>query len=179
MKIFAVIFAFVALLAATNMEAKEPMKIGGELGIGVPTGDFGDLAGVGFGLTGHFHYYMQPNLIIGGTLGYYSFGGKEIDNSFFGKYTYPTSSIIPIMGLVNYKFGNSGMIPFIGGELGFVTWGVDGASETKLGINVLGGIEQEINQNLSWRATAKYNLVMTEGNNLTFFTVSGGLYFNL
>jgi len=179
MKIFTAIFMFVALLAVGTIQAKDQMKLGGELGIGVPTGEFGDVAGVGFGLTGHFHYYIQPNLIVGGTLGYYSFAGKEIDLAGWGKVDYPNSSIIPIMGLINYKFGTSGMIPFVGGELGLVTWGMEGESTTEFGVNLLGGIEQAINQNLGWRATAKYNIVMTEGDNLTFFTVSGGIYFNL
>lgn len=182
MKSFLVLLVAVALLAPGKSFAKDNMRIGGDVGIGLPTGDFGDAANMGFGLTGSFHYYIQPNLILGGTLGYYTFGGTE--REYFGEtYDGPDFNIIPIMGLINYKFGTTGMIPFIGAELGFVSFGVsmesESDSEMYFGINILGGIEQKINDKLSWRATAKYNVIMTDGSNATFLSVSGGLYFKL
>ncbi len=182
MKYFAILFAVVALLATNTIEAKDNMRIGGDVGIAIPTGDMGDAANMGFGLNGSFHYYIQPNLILGGTIGYYTFGGKEME--YFGEtFNGPDYNIIPIMGLINYKFGNTGMIPFIGAELGFVNFGVsmesESDSEMYFGINILGGIEQKINDKLSWRATAKYNVIMTDGSNATFLSISGGLYFKI
>ena len=43
----------------------------------VPTGDFADAAGVGFGISGRIQYAYQPNLGFMGTLGYVWWGSKD------------------------------------------------------------------------------------------------------
>lgn len=181
MKVFAIFLAAAMMFFATETFSQQPnpMRIGGELGLQLPMGDFGDAAGTGFALAGIFQYELNPNLIIGGTIGYQSFGGKSDGYSW---------SNIPIMGLVNYKFNPDGLIPFVGAEFGLnmlsVTveapfFGSYSSSSTELGINFLGGVEQRLNQNLSWRVNAKYNIIFNSGGNLSFLGINAGVMYHL
>lgn len=177
MKKITIIFAMF-LLSSFTLFSQNPMRIGGELGVQLPMGDFGDGAGTGFGLSGIFQYEMSPEVYLGGTLGYQSFGGK-VDG-----YSY---SNIPIMALINYKFSGGNITPFIGAEAGlnmfsasYEIFGYKGSSsDTYFGINLLAGIESRMNPNLSWRVNAKYNIIMSSGSNATFLGINAGLMYHL
>lgn len=178
MKYLITVITFLVLVSATTVYSQNPMRIGGELGLQLPMGDFGDGASTGFGLSGIFQYYLQPQLIIGGTLGYQSWGGKTDGFSW---------SNIPIMGLINYQFNTEGLIPFVGAELGlnmlstsYDIFGFTGSSSsTEFGINLLGGVEQRLNENLSWRVNAKYNIIMGGDGNLSFLGINAGVMYHL
>jgi hypothetical protein len=178
MKYFMAIFIFVVFAGTISANAQNPMRVGGELGVQLPMGDFGDGANTGFGISGIFHYHLNPNLIIGGTLGYQSWGGKSDGFSW---------SNIPIMGLINYMFATEGLKPFVGGELGinstsvsYDIFGFTGSeSTTNLGINILGGVEQQLNENLSWRVNAKYNIIFDSEDNLSFLGINAGIMYHL
>jgi opacity protein-like surface antigen len=181
MKMFSAILVTLFLGAAVLL-SQNPMRVGGELGVQLPMGSFGDAYNTGFGLSGIFQYEMSPEMTLGGTIGYQSWGGKVDGYSF---------SNIPIMGLINYKFNTTGLIPFIGAEAGlnmssasyeFDFFGVKqsgSASETNFGINLLGGVESRMNENLSWRINAKYNIIMTSGSSTSFLGINAGLMYHL
>lgn len=177
MKIFWILCAFVFFLVFSQAEAQHPMHIGGEVGLQLPTGDFGDAANAGFGISGIFQYYLQPGLVIGGTIGYQSWG-SDVDGVSF--------SNIPIMALLNYYFTAQGMKPFIGVELGLNAssseikfFGISQSnSETNLGFSVLGGIETVLNEDLNLRVNAKYNIIFGD-ENTTFFGINAGLMYKL
>lgn len=166
------------ILSATVIFANNPMRVGGEVGIQLPMGDFGDGYSTGFGLSGIFQYEMNPNLIVGGTIGYQSWGGKSDGYS---------ASNIPLLGIINYKLNESGLIPFIGAEAGLnflsVSYDIFGftgsSSETYFGINILGGIEQRLNENLSWRINAKYNIILSSGSSTTYLGINAGVMYHL
>ncbi len=178
MKYLITAIAFLVLVSATTVYSQNPMRVGGELGLQLPMGDFGDGANAGFGLSGIFQYQLQPQIIIGGTLGYQSWGGKTDGVSW---------SNIPIMGLINYQFNTEGLIPFVGAELGlnmlsssYNIFGFSGSSSsTEFGINILAGVEKRFNENLSWRVNAKYNIIMASGSNLTYLGINAGVMYHL
>ncbi|MBX3043455.1 MAG: outer membrane beta-barrel protein [Candidatus Kapabacteria bacterium] len=179
MKYFITILALVTVLTFTSVaqDGPNPMRIGGEVGLQLPVGDFGNAANAGFGISGIFQYYLQPQLIIGGTIGYQSWGTDADGFSF---------SNIPIMALLNYQFNTEGLIPFVGAELGFNSFGATvkffgetmSNSNLEFGLNILGGIEQRINEKLSWRANAKYNIIFSDGS-ASYLGVNAGVMYNL
>jgi opacity protein-like surface antigen len=178
MKYYITVIAFLVLLSTSSVYSQNPMRVGGELGIQLPMGDFGDGANTGFGLSGIFQYQLQPQIIVGGTLGYQSWGGQAEGFSW---------SNIPIMGLINYQFNTEGLIPFVGAELGlnmlsasYDIFGFSGSSSsTEFGINILGGVEQRLNENLSWRVNAKYNMILASGSNITYLGINAGVMYHL
>ncbi len=84
--------------------------LGADIGLGIPTGDFADMVNAGFGLNGIFSYFLQNNLLITGSIGYWTFGKDEggVEFSF---------NTIPLNGGLNYRFSSqSQFIPYIGAE---------------------------------------------------------------
>lgn len=154
-----------------------PTMLGGEIGLGIPTGDFADAVNTGFGVNGVFTYFLQRDLLLTGTLGYWSFsksqGGFDL-----------TFTTIPLNIGFNYRFGITNVIPFIGAEtfLFFNTatvkyYGVsDSDSETKFGFVPLFGFAYNINPTLEFRGTLKYHIIFTEGSNTTFLGILLGLH---
>ena len=181
MKYFVTIFVLVSVMCINTAQSQNPMRIGGELGLQLPVGDFGDAANMGFGISGIFQYYLQPQLILGGTIGYQSWGSD------FEGFSY---SNIPIMALLNYQFNTEGMIPFVGAELGLNSFGASAeyeylgvtrstsSSEMYFGISILGGVESKLNENLSWRVNAKYNIIMGD-DNISFLGINAGVMYHL
>lgn len=181
MKYFVTILVLVSVMCINNAKSENPIRVGGELGVQLPVGDFGDGASAGFGISGIFHYYLQPQLILGGTIGYQSWGG-EVDGFSW--------SNIPIMALINYQFNTDGLIPFVGAELGLNSFGASyefdffgqtqsgSTSEMYFGINLLGGIESKLNENMSWRVNAKYNIIMGD-ETLSFLGINAGVMYHL
>ncbi len=151
--------------------------LGGELGIGIPTGDFADAVNTGFGLNGVFSYFLQRDLLLTGTLGYWSFGKSQggIDLTF---------TTIPLNVGLDFRFGTTNVIPYIGAEtfLFFNTaklkyLGVsDSESETKFGFVPHFGFAYKINPTLEFRGTLKYHIIFTEGSNTTFLGIMFGLH---
>jgi len=68
-----ILLAFCASVAVS--QSKITASPGVELS--VPTGDFADAAGIGFGISGRIQYTYQPNLGFMGTLGYVWWGTKS------------------------------------------------------------------------------------------------------
>ncbi|MFN3306232.1 MAG: outer membrane beta-barrel protein [Candidatus Kapaibacteriota bacterium] len=152
--------------------------LGGEVGLGIPTGDFADAVNTGFGLNGVLSYFLQRDLLLTGTLGYWSFGKSQggVDLTF---------TTIPLNVGLNYRFGTTNVIPYIGAEtfLFFNTanikyYGVsESDSETKFGFVPLFGFSYLINPTLEFRGTLKYHIIFTEGSNTTFLGLILGLHF--
>jgi hypothetical protein len=79
-KIFmvAIMVALVASFAsAQNLWGEGKMSAGGGVELALPTGDAGDLFGMGIGFFGIFQYGINQDLMLTGQLGYTMFGEKE------------------------------------------------------------------------------------------------------
>jgi opacity protein-like surface antigen len=106
----------VSLLIAVSLvgftPAQNKMYVGASALVALPIGDFGDLAGTGFGGLGSFEISFMPQLVGIGQIGYISWGGKD-----FGDLSYGYSAV-PILFGVKYYFTPS--VPFYGtASLGF------------------------------------------------------------
>lgn len=180
-KLLAFIAIAFALLFATPTYSRGPaMMIGGDAGLGFPTGDFGDGAKMGFGVNGVFTYFFQPNLAVTGTLGYWTFGAKESSPGYE-----VTFSTIPFNAGIQYRFDASGWHPYIGAEtfLFFNSVSVKylgtsiSDSKTEFGFTPLVGAAFRISPNLEFRVNVKYVIIFTSGSNTTFLNFLGGIHY--
>ncbi len=90
-KILPFFLLFAACAASVSAQSKVTVSPGLELSI--PTGDFADVAGVGFGVSGRIQYAMQRDLGFIGTIGYTWWGSKTV-----GSVKYSASALQILVG---------------------------------------------------------------------------------
>jgi opacity protein-like surface antigen len=193
MKKLVIVVCLLALASLASAQENK-MSIGGLVGIYLPMGDFGDAAGLGFGVLPQFEYKMSPKLNLTGTVGYVMWGGKSVDlGTYYGhpytfKYTYHD---MPILAGAKYYFGEGKMKPYGLAQLGFHMLGVtvdaeymgvsasSSESVTKLGFGIGGGLEMPINDKMNFDANAAYETIMTEGTSSTDIVIKAGIKYFL
>ena len=140
MKRFAMLTSLAGVLffASTAFSQIEAIGVGG--GMVMPSGDFSNFAGSGYGGSVRLHYNYEglENLMLTGSVGYFRFGSKEW--SFFGinsgvslQYT-----VIPLTSGGRYYFGAAEAKTrfYLGGEIGIHFFSVsfnDGETSGVLG----------------------------------------------
>lgn len=151
--------------------AQNPMYIGGEAGLSIPMGNFGDLANLGFGVSGVFQYYFTPEVALDATLGYFYYSTDASGASF---------SDVPLMAGIIYELNKGNVVPYIGALIGFHfasftakdIYGFSyNASETKFGFTPLFGIILPMSPTMDLNLNAKFNIA-TDWNS---FGLYGGL----
>lgn len=174
--LIAVCSFFLMTVAGLSASKQEQMSIGGDLGLALPTGDLGNSAKTGFGISASWNYFINPQLSFGVLLGYTSFGGGS-GFSF---------SSVPLNAGIYYRFTKGGTVkPYLGLETLLYFLGIsysDGfssgsTSETKFGFTPVFGIAFPVEKELEVRINAKYSIVMSSGSNWTYITISGGLHY--
>lgn len=151
-----VLFTVVLLLCvtiSTNAQSGQ-MAVGGGVVIAMPMGNFGDVAGMGFGATARGEYSLNKQMSIVADIGYITYG-EEIDGWSYSQ--------IPIMAGVKYYFpgGFYGLgqfgIHMISWDFEYTTpsYNIGGYnfpgetissddSESKIGFNLGGGYETKV-----------------------------------
>jgi len=86
-------FLIVFALGSSIAFAQSKITVGPGVELSIPTGDFGDVAGLGVGISGRFQYTYERNLGFVGTLGYLWWGGKDI-----GTIKYSASALQLLLG---------------------------------------------------------------------------------
>lgn len=175
---------------AFTQEGKMTLGAGAELAL--PSGDFGDFAGTGFGGTANFLYHMNDQLAISGSVGYITWGGKSLDLGLLGKWEYSYSAI-PILAGGRYYFSTGDSRLYGSAEIGLYMFSftVTTPSYSLFGITVPGGettesesefaiapgigYEMKIGDNLYLDLTGKYILI-SDANNIA---VRAGISFGL
>jgi hypothetical protein len=177
------LFAFVLIgfcLFANPQLKAENISLGGDIGLALPVGDFGNAAGLGFGIDAKAIFPINPDIAIGASIGYYSWGEKVTGISY---------SNIPIAGTFMYFVSQGPSRFYIGSDLsinmlsvkidfgGF--FGSQSSTETYVGLAPLVGIIHPINDNMNLTGTVKYNIIFSSGNSISFISIRGGLMFRL
>ncbi len=96
------IFMAIALIAAISVSAnaqKGTKQISAGVELGLPAGTFGDIAKVGFGVSGKAIFGITGNGSITATTGFANFGYKYYSSS--------NVSIIPVLGGYRHNFSGS------------------------------------------------------------------------
>jgi opacity protein-like surface antigen len=183
-KLFMICFSVLLFAGIMKTEAagNKLMTIGAEVGVQVPTGNFGDIGGTGYGINANYSYYFQSNFSVNFSLGYYKWGTKTdfqgVDITF---------SDVPFLGGIQYIFKGSDFHPYIGLEIGFhftstnydyvVTgFGLNKSdSDTRFGFSPIVGIIFPASKEMDIRANLKYN-VIDNGNH---FGINAGIIYYL
>lgn len=102
-----------------------------------------------------------------------------------------TTSIIPITGLVEYKFNDNTLSPYLGGEVGLFMQSYksglsdasfnsrDDNSSTNLAFAPVAGVDYKINDDFKANVNAKYHFVKYEGITLNYLGFNVGVVYNL
>jgi hypothetical protein len=149
------LFLFVGISQAQN---KMWLNIGGN--VYLPMGDFADVAGTGFGGTAQFEMQFMPQLLGTGSIGYLTWGGKDIQ-LLGGNYSY-SSSAIPVLVGAKYYFMPSG--GFYGqAQLGlfFFSTTVDVPSYNIGGVTYGGGETSDSDSEFAFSFGAGYELPLS------------------
>jgi len=184
------VFVFAVLLCFSLSAYSQNMVLGFSVGGGLPMGTFKDISDFGFGGTAIFGYSVDPNIMLTGRAGYFSFSGKEItvfDEKFKTSY-----GIIPILVGARYFFMPEGDTRVYGAaEIGLYsltskvkTTILDvtveaSTTESKFGFAPTLGAQFKAGDNLNVDVHVNYSYVATEGDALNWIGFGVGLEFGL
>ena len=189
----------------TNAQGK--LSLGFNGGLSSPGGDFGDIYKGGFGASGILSYNLSDNILLSGSVGYYS---MNVDNEKIKSLTEGSGddinvdaplTIIPIMAGAKYLFATGQFMPYVSLELGVHSMSINEASavingekmifaksvsQTKTAWALGGGAYVNLSDNLALEISAKYNgngaeaeksSITTSGNTVTTESSSSTLTF--
>lgn len=179
MSIFTILVVVTIASGLTNAQSK--MGISVQAGVFLPTGDFGDGAGTGFGGTGTFVYDVSPMFQVTGSVGYATWGPK---NDLPSGYDYSLSTV-PVLVGGRYSFGKDNFMPYVLAELGvhFLSSTVESPfgkfsdSSTKFGFAPGVGFVYKFNPKVGLDVNVKYDIITTEGSSTTYVGVNAGVLF--
>ena len=187
--LIAVILLFITNIGDLRAASREEIKIGGDLGIGMPMGTFGDDFNMGFGINAVFSYFVNPQLIVTGTLGYWNYGVKNLPSGVSASFT-----SIPFNGGIQYRFNRGKFQPFVSAEtlLFFNSfsasasgYGSSSESKTQFGFTPGFGAAFPLENDLEIRAALKYNIIFNsdanwnQGNSINSFCILAGIHFKI
>jgi hypothetical protein len=166
----------------------------------IPVGSWGDAVGVGFGGDAQFQYNFTPMVSGGVTIGYFTWGGKDVGGfdtggysglpfRVFGKYYFmpPAKKGVRVYGAVELGlfFGSSGdvtvTIPsFIPGQPA-TTSTVPGASSTDFNYVIAVGADLPISADGRTKLTGnvRWDAIATSGTSANNFAFRVGVQFGI
>jgi opacity protein-like surface antigen len=176
-----VLISLLCISADAFSRSHKGIALGGDVGVEVPVGKFGDVASPGFGVNGVFNYFFTPDFAIRASLGYYGWGSKNSNSDL-------SFSDVPLQFGIEYDFNVPDFQPFIGLDFGlhFGSWSSTGydyygfqtdvsESATRFGISPLAGAAINVSKDVAIKITLKYNIV----SKANFFGINGGVIYYL
>lgn len=136
------------------------ISIGADLAL--PMGTFGDVQGMGFGVSGRYDGSINDNLSWSAGIGYISFSGKDYSIPGFGTISGTSFAMIPIQGGVKYYFTESNAGFYGAADIGIWFASSSGSSGSEFGFSPGVGYRLE-----KFDIAARYNIV-SNVNNLGF-----------
>lgn len=106
------LFVLIGFIVCTEVHSQFSIK-GGIL---APSGDWSEAWGLGFGGQVGYKLGGEDNLSYGGSIGFFSLSGKDVDLGFLGSFSYPNISVIPILGTIEYQLNDQF---YVGGDAGY------------------------------------------------------------
>lgn len=173
-----------ALAASAGPAAASSTWIGVNGGVGLPLGDFADLADTGFQIGGSAEVEVSPMWSVGGEIGFMSFGGdsdvEDVLSFFYGESVDVSFRLIPITAIARLNFPTeSNVQPFLRGGVGAYmgTSKIDGQSfsddesSTDIGFNLGGGMTVASSGNVRFGGDVIYHYIATEDTATNLFTL--------
>jgi hypothetical protein len=143
--------------------------IGGNGGVGLPTGDYGDMAATGWHLGGTAMRQVNENWGFGGELGYHSWGGSNLVNVGGDKWNF---SAVQATGQARFMIPSSGNVkPYLSAGVGMYSFGAKltsasgnmDTSESDMGFNFGAGMNFMSKGNSTWGFDGSYHVINTSG----------------
>jgi hypothetical protein len=150
-------FLFSALFILGVSPAFSQLSVGAN--IGIPTGDWSNYWGLGWGIDGRYEAPIQTKLNWTASIGYFSFGGK----SYLGT-SFPSISAVPLVGGIKYYFQESNKGVYAGADIGLyfmsASFGGSTGSTTRFGFApALGYRIQQFDFSFRYNAVSDFNFV--------------------
>lgn len=146
-------------------------------GASIPFGDFGEFAEPGYGVGGTFSYYVMPNLAVGATGAYNSYGqDSDPDDTI-------SMSIWEFTAHGKYLFIPGPVSPYGKASLGLYrssvsVEGFDSVSSSDMGLAGGLGLQMRLpDSNLGIFGEGMINTVFTEDTSTNYYTLRVGLNF--
>ncbi|MBI5645826.1 MAG: hypothetical protein HY962_02750 [Ignavibacteriae bacterium] len=189
MKKLTAIFLFAGLVLFLPAMHAQQTYVGGQVGIGIPGGEFGKSYGLGYGGSAQFLYNLvEENIWVNGHIGYTRFGySSDSRTDRTGSW-----STVPLLGSLRYQLSKGNFRFYIGAQAGlhFVSRTIEtkknevdittqSGTETAFGAGLLGGFFYPISKSLTLDATLSYNTLLTEEleDNPGFLTLMIGIIY--
>ena len=171
-RILVVLAAVLCLTVVSNAQKDLSVSVGPV--IAIPMGDFGDIYGMGFGLTARGEYPFSKELIGIATIGYVRWSGDLAGFDY-------TSSLIPIRVGIKYNLNKVTPGLYALGELGIhfysTSWeggGYEGDdSSTELALVIGGGYETDLSKTMILDLSGAF-VIVSDAN---YLEIRGGLKF--
>jgi hypothetical protein len=144
-------------------------------GASVPFGDFNTIAEPGFGIGGTGAFYVMPNLAVGGSIAYNSYGVDEA-------YGEMDVTIWEMTGYGKYMFMPGPVSPYAKGAVGLFRSKLEtaGFSSSVNDMGIGGGLGAQMRlpaSNIGFFAEGMAYNVFTEGSSTTYYAIRGGINF--
>ncbi len=179
-----VVFMITTVFTASAKEGSASLSV--QACIAVPTGDFGDAFGTGFGGGVTLLYEFRKSIWLTGHFAYTTYGPKEkLPEGVSARF-----NIIPLNVGIRFGLSEKKTIPYIGGDIGvfFESGYVKGevlgqkidvrSSTSDFGIAPMFGLIIPVGS-VSLDLNAKYNVIFSEDVSTTYLAVNLGLNFVL
>ena len=171
MKKLTAIFLLAGIVCFLPALHAQQTYLGGQIGIGIPTGTFGDSYETGIGGSAQFMYNLvDEGIWVNGQIGYKVFNHSSERSDVTGSW-----STIPLLGSIRYQLSKGNFRSYVGVALGMhfisrtldtkideVTTTTKKARETAFGASLLGGFLYPISPTVFLDATLSYNTVLAE-----------------
>jgi opacity protein-like surface antigen len=145
-----------SLYAAEAAAEGKMIAVEGRIGIAMPTGDFGDIAGSAFTGGGGFMYEVYRHLVLEANLNYASFGGEE-----FMGFEASDKGVTEFTGGMRYFFTSNMVQPYGAFGLGLYHWTLDKDlwdARNDFGFNFGGGALINFTEKMGLDAAVRYHI---------------------
>jgi len=143
--------------------------VGGNGGVSLPTGDYGDLAATGWHLGGSAIRQVNDSWGLGADLGYHRWGGSDQLNVANDEWNF---SAVQATGQARFMIPSNGnMKPYLSAGVGLYSFGAKltsdsgnaDTSESDLGFNFGAGMNFMSKGNQVWGFDGSYHVINTSG----------------
>jgi hypothetical protein len=158
--------------------AHSQIKLCGGIGVFNMFNPLPEAVNTGFNARPYMGLYVSGRTVVsdkvsvGANLGYYL-------NSYEKYGGHITEYVMPVLGMLEYRFGNDDFVPYIGGNLGLYRFGAFGNDETNaagyFGFAPSAGFDYNLSRTFFLHGCMYYHYIMTHGFRTTAFGFNAGI----
>lgn len=125
---------------------------------------------MGFSFAARFD--VNETIAVGASLGYHINSYEKLGGNI-------TEFIMPVLGMLEYRFGNDDFVPYVGGNMGLYRFGAFGNDGTNtvgyFGLAPSAGFDYNISPAFFLHGCMYYHYIMTQGVRISAFEFDAGI----